>query len=91
LFFLLLASALHSWHHIRALHRSGSPAPRTAYFHQPVNVGVLILLAYGIVFGQIHLPGIFFVGIFWSLLAGLIQFVFLIISIELSSTDRDAI
>lgn len=90
LFCLILASVLHSWHHIRAVHRSGSPTPRTAYFMQPVSVGVLILLAYGIALGQSQLPAIFFVGIFWSLLAGLIQFVLLILSVELSGSDRDA-
>ncbi len=90
LFCLILAANLHAWHHIRALHRFGSPAPPTAYFLQPISVGVLILLAYGIAFGPSQLPAIFFVGIFWSLLAGLIQFVLLIISIELSGSDRDA-
>ena len=90
LFCLILAVSLHSWHHLRALHRSGSPTPRTVYFHQPINVGVLILMAYGIAFDQSQLPAIFFVGIFWSLLAGLVQFVLLIMSIELSGSDRDA-
>lgn len=90
LFCLILASSLHSFHHIRTLHRSGSPAPRSAYIHQPISVGVLILLAYGIAFGQSQLAAIFFVGIFWSLLAGLVQFVLLIISIEQSGSNRDA-
>lgn len=89
LFCLTLASNFHAWHHIRALRRAGSPTP-AAYFLQPVTVGVLILLAYGIVFGQSQLSAIFFVGLFWSLLAGLINFVLLIISIELSGSDRDA-
>ncbi len=57
---------------------------------QPIHVGVLILLAYGIVFGQSQLPAIFFVGIFWSLLMALIQFVLLILSVEVSGSDRDA-
>ena len=91
LFCLIFASNLHAWHHIRAVRRSGSPAPKTAYFLQPISVSVLIMLAYGIAFGQSKLPAIFFVGIFWSLFAGLIQFVLLIISVELSGSDRDAI
>jgi hypothetical protein len=90
LFCLILASHLHAWHYIRAVHRSGSPTPPTSYFFQPISVGVLILLAYGITFGQSQLPAIFFVGIFWSLLVGLIQFVLLILSVELSGSDRDA-
>jgi len=90
LFCLILGSFLHSWHYIRVIHRSGSPTPTTAYIMQPITVGVLILLAYGIAFGQSQLPAIFFVGLFWSLLAGLIQFVLLILSVELSGSDRDA-
>jgi hypothetical protein len=90
LFCLILTTNFHVWHHIRALHRSGEPTPPTTYFLQPISVGVLILLAYGIAFGQSQLPGIYFVGIFWPLLAGLINFVLLIISIELSGSDRDA-
>jgi hypothetical protein len=90
LFCLILGSFLHSFHYIRVVRQSGGPTPTTAYVMQPITAGVLILLAYGIAFGQSQLPAIFFVGIFWSLLAGLIQFVLLILSVELTRSDRDA-
>jgi hypothetical protein len=90
LFCLILGSFLHSFHYIRVVRQSGGPTPTTAYVMQPITAGVLILLAYGIAFGRSQLPAIFFVGIFWSLLAGLIQFILLILSVELASSDRDA-